>query len=72
VCCLLKYTIYTTSVYDYVNATSDLVWTVVAAVPHMRVGDVWRDLVGFGAPLTVEFKAGVVVVFPAWTIISAG
>jgi len=67
-----KYTIYTTRVYDYVNATSDLKWTVVAAVPHMRVDGVWRERFGFGAPLTVEFKAGDVVVLPAWINVSAG
>jgi hypothetical protein len=67
-----KYTIYTTEVYKYVNATSDLEWTVVAAVPHLQVDAVWRVQFGFGAPLTVEFKAGDVVVLPAWTSASAG
>ncbi len=67
-----KYTIHTTEVYKYVNATSDLLWTVVAAVPHMRVGGQWGERFGFGAPLTVEFKAGDVVVLPAWTSASAG
>ncbi|MGB9705035.1 MAG: hypothetical protein ACPL3C_06265, partial [Pyrobaculum sp.] len=61
-----KYTIYTVPVYDYINATDDTVWRVMAAIPSFNVGSDWRDRFGFGAPLTAEFKAGDVAVLPAW------
>ncbi|MCC6021144.1 MAG: hypothetical protein LM577_07260, partial [Thermoproteaceae archaeon] len=67
-----KYTIYTTAVYEYENATDGAAWRVVAALPRLRVDADWTGRFGFGAPITVEFKAGDVAVLPAWASNTAG
>ncbi|MCC6021232.1 MAG: hypothetical protein LM577_07705, partial [Thermoproteaceae archaeon] len=67
-----KYTIYSTPVYNYENKTTGHEWRVLAAVPQIRAGDEWTGVFGFGAPITVEFRAGEVAVLPAWANNTAG